>query len=118
MGQFGAIASIAAFTRGGHWLDGVLGSLDDNRRLLADLIADELPGVRYRMPDATYLAWLDLRPWAGATTPPRTRSSTRRSRSASAPSSARPVGRGHVRLNFACTPEVLDEAVTRLAEAR
>ena len=45
---------------GGHWLDGVLGSLDDNRRLLADLIADELPGVRYRMPDATYLAWLDL----------------------------------------------------------
>jgi cystathionine beta-lyase len=28
------------------------------------------------------------------------------------------VGRGHARLNFACTPEVLDEAVTRLAEAR
>ena len=60
MSQFGSIASVAAFRHGGPWLDGVLASLDDNRRLLADLLADELPGVRYRMPDATYLAWLDL----------------------------------------------------------
>ena len=60
MSQFGAIATIAAFREGGPWLDGVLASLDDNRRLLADLVADELPGVRYRIPDASYLAWLDL----------------------------------------------------------
>ena len=60
MSQFGAIATIAAFREGGPWLDGVLASLDDNRRLLADLVADELPGVGYRMPDASYLAWLDL----------------------------------------------------------
>ncbi len=39
---------------------GCSASLDDNRRLLVELIDDELPGIRYRMPDATYLAWLDL----------------------------------------------------------
>ena len=118
MGQFGAIASIAAFTRGGHWLDGVLGSLDDNRRLLADLIADDLPGVRYRMPDATYLAWLDLSALGWGDDPAAYALEHAKVALGIGTEFGASVGRGHVRLNFACTPEVLDEAVTRLAEAR
>ena len=118
MGQFGAIASIAAFTRGGHWLDGVLGSLDDNRRLLADLIADELPGVRYRMPDATYLAWLDLSALGWGADPATYALEHAKVALGIGTEFGASVGRRHVRLDFACTPEVLDEAVTRLAEAR
>ena len=118
MGQFGAIASIAAFTRGGHWLDGVLGSLDDNRRLLADLIADELPGVRYRMPDATYLAWLDLSALGWGDDPAKHALEHAKVALGVGTEFGATVGRGHVRLNFACTPEVLDEAITRIAEAR
>ena len=117
MGQFGAIASIAAFTRGGHWLDGVLGSLDDNRRLLADLIADDLPGVRYRMPDATYLAWLDLSALGWGDDPAAYALEHAKVALASGPMFGASAGRGHARLNFACTPEVLDEAVQRLVEA-
>jgi cysteine-S-conjugate beta-lyase len=55
----GVVANIAAYTRGGEWLDDVVGYLDDSRRLLADLLARHLPQVRYRPPDGTYLAWLD-----------------------------------------------------------
>jgi cysteine-S-conjugate beta-lyase len=55
----GVVANIAAFRRGEAWLDEVIGYLDDSRRLLAGLIRQELPGVRYRPPDGTYLAWLD-----------------------------------------------------------
>lgn len=55
----GVAANIAAFTRGEAWLDEVVGYLDNSRRLLADLLARHLPGVRYRTPDGTYLAWLD-----------------------------------------------------------
>ena len=118
MGQFGAIASIAAFREGGPWLDGVLASLDDNRRLLADLLADELPGVRYRMPDATYLAWLDLSALGWGDDPAAYALEHAKVALAVGPMFGATVGRGHARLNFACTPEVLDEAVQRLAEAR
>ena len=55
----GVVANIAAFRQGEPWLDEILGYLDDSRRLLADLVRRQLPGVRYRPPDGTYLAWLD-----------------------------------------------------------
>ncbi|HET8896086.1 MAG TPA: aminotransferase class I/II-fold pyridoxal phosphate-dependent enzyme, partial [Protaetiibacter sp.] len=57
----GLKASTVGYREGADWLDGILTSLDANRRLLATLLAEQLPGVRYRMPEATYLAWLDFR---------------------------------------------------------
>ncbi|NUT59158.1 MAG: aminotransferase class I/II-fold pyridoxal phosphate-dependent enzyme [Agromyces sp.] len=117
MSQFGAIASIAAFREGGHWLDGVLASLDDHRLLLAELLEDELPDVRYRMPDATYLAWLDLSALGWGDDPAVFALERAKVALVGGPSFGASVGRGHARLNFACTPEVLSEAVTRLAEA-
>lgn len=117
MSQFGSIASIAAFRHGGHWLDGVLASLDDNRRLLAELLEDELPGVGYRMPDASYLAWLDLRALGWGDDPAAVALDRARVALASGPDFGAP-GAGHARLNFACSPEVLGEAITRLADAR
>lgn len=117
MSQFGAIATVAAFRHGGPWLDGVLASLDDNRRLLADLLADELPGVGYRMPDATYLAWLDLRALEWGEDPAAYALEHARVALANGPEFGT-QGRGFARLNFACSPEVLGEAITRLADAR
>jgi cystathionine beta-lyase len=55
----GIAASIAAYRSGGPWLHELVGYLDGNRRRLGELLADELPGVGYRVPEATYLAWLD-----------------------------------------------------------
>ncbi|SDO20432.1 MalY/PatB family protein [Geodermatophilus sp. DSM 45219] len=57
----GVVANTAAYTGGAGWLDGVLGYLDGNRRLLAELVAEHLPGVGYTPPEGTYLAWLDCR---------------------------------------------------------
>ncbi|MEX1106772.1 MAG: aminotransferase class I/II-fold pyridoxal phosphate-dependent enzyme [Ilumatobacteraceae bacterium] len=54
-----ATATEAAWTQGDAWLDAVKVCFDRNRRLLADLLSEHLPLVRYTMPDATYLAWLD-----------------------------------------------------------
>jgi cysteine-S-conjugate beta-lyase len=58
-GNLGVVATIAAFTQGGPWLDELLLYLDGNRRLLAELLARELPGARYIQPEASYLAWVD-----------------------------------------------------------
>lgn len=57
----GVLASTAAYTDGGPWLDDLLGYLDGNRNLLADLLSEQLPAVRYTPPEGTYLAWLDCR---------------------------------------------------------
>ncbi|WP_327036815.1 MalY/PatB family protein [Microbacterium sp. CH12i] len=60
-GQFGLLAAVAAFSpESDPWLDGLLVTLDENRRLLAELLSTHLPAARYRMPDAGYLAWIDL----------------------------------------------------------
>ncbi|WP_394552931.1 MalY/PatB family protein [Agromyces sp. MMS24-JH15] len=118
MSQFGSIATTAAFRHGGAWLDGVLASLDDNRRLLADLLEEDLPGVRYRTPDATYLAWLDLTALGWGDDPAVTALERARVALANGPQFGASVGRGHARLNFACSPEVLAEAISRIADAR
>lgn len=57
----GAVSNIAAYTNGGAWLDEVVSYLDGNRRLLADLVAEHLPGVRVTMPEGSYIALLDFR---------------------------------------------------------
>ncbi|ALX66661.1 MalY/PatB family protein [Microbacterium sp. XT11] len=57
----GVIANTAAYERGGAWLDDTLGYLDGNRRLLADLLREHIPAMRYTPPEGTYIAWLDAR---------------------------------------------------------
>jgi cysteine-S-conjugate beta-lyase len=57
----GVVANIAAFRHGDEWLDEVLAYLDGSRLLLQELVATHLPGVDWRSPEGTYLAWFDLR---------------------------------------------------------
>lgn len=51
----------AAFEHGEPWLAEVMRTLDRNRHLVAELLAKHLPGVKYALPEAGYLAWLDFR---------------------------------------------------------
>ena len=55
----GVDATVAAWDDGQPWLDEILAQLRANRDWLARVIADELPDVTMRVPEATYLAWLD-----------------------------------------------------------
>jgi cystathionine beta-lyase len=57
----GVVAAIAAYEDGGPWLDEVRGYLDRSRRLLGELLADQVPEIGYTAPEGTYLAWLDCR---------------------------------------------------------
>ena len=56
----GMRATIAAWTEGGPWFDAVMRQLDANRRALAAFVRERLPEVRFRMPEGTYLGWLDF----------------------------------------------------------
>ncbi len=114
-GQFGLLAAVAAFSEeSDEWLDGLLRTLDRNRRLLGELLEQHLPGARYRMPDAGYLAWIDLSELGWGDNPAR-----RILREAKVALHFGPAfgdeGTGHVRLNFGTSPEILTEAVERIA---
>ncbi|MGH8868560.1 MAG: MalY/PatB family protein [Actinomycetes bacterium] len=116
----GIAATVAALTEGGPWLDGVLAQIADNRHLLATLLAERVPHAQARPPQATYLAWVDLRPYVERGSLPREErpADVVRQRGGlwlAAGEDFGPVGAGHVRLNFATSPEMLDEIVDRLA---
>ena len=114
--HLGVLAQAAALRDGDAWLEALLGGLDSNRRLLAELLAEHLPQVGYRVPQATYLAWLDCRALALGTDPAAV--FRERGRVALSPGPGFGTGgEGHARLNFATSPAVLAEAVVRMASA-
>ncbi|MFF8024903.1 MalY/PatB family protein [Streptomyces sp. NPDC007896] len=118
IGHFGVLATVAAFTKGEVWLDRLLLTLADNRSLLADLVAAQLPGITWTPPEATYLAWLDCSALGigdGAAAQERFLKHGRVAVEAGPKFGA--AGSSHVRLNFGTGPHVLTEAVAGMAKA-
>lgn len=128
--HLGVIAHSAALEDTSDWLDSMLNGLTENRRLLGELLAQHLPSVRYTEPEGTYLAWIDCRPLGfeggntfrepGAVTELDGPAALFLDRARVALSSGHVFGTGgagHVRLNFACSPDTLRTAVQRMGEA-
>ncbi|MFD0548133.1 MalY/PatB family protein [Streptomyces rectiviolaceus] len=112
----GIIAHTAALRGGGDWLDALLRGLDENRRLLAALLAEHLPAIGYTPAQGTFLAWLDCRELGLGSDP--AAAFLQRGRVALSSGSAFGTGgEGFVRLNLAASPEVITEAVRRMASA-
>ncbi|MGW3974334.1 MalY/PatB family protein [Streptomyces ardesiacus] len=112
----GAEATIAAYREGAPWLAEVMRYLDDNRRLLQDLLTEHLPGAGWSPPDGTYLAWLDCRGLGLAPTPgahflDRAGVSLTDGRLCGA------AGEGHVRLNFATPAHILEQMLTAMGKS-
>ena len=55
-------AHIAAYQQGGPWLDALRGYLEENLLYIAQEVNRAFPKLNWQPPEATYLAWLDLRP--------------------------------------------------------
>lgn len=113
-GLFGVLASTAAFEQGEPWLDDLISTLDSNRTLLKRLITEQLPDVGYEPPQASYLAWLDFRRLGWGADP--AAHILEQARVALGPGPRYgPAGSGHARLNFGTSPEILSEAIGRIA---
>jgi len=115
-GVTGVDATVAAWDDGQPWLDEILAQLRANRDWLAGAVAAELPGVRMRMPQATYLAWLDCRALelscpAGQFFLDQARVGLNFGEAFGADYA------GFVRLNFATPAAILREIVRRMVEA-
>ncbi|HKA96102.1 MAG TPA: aminotransferase class I/II-fold pyridoxal phosphate-dependent enzyme [Streptosporangiaceae bacterium] len=114
--QLGVLASVAAFTDGLPWLDAAVHQLDQNRALLADLLRESLPDVGYTPPRASFLAWLDCRALGLGDDPSAVFLDKGRVAVSRGPNFGS-QGRGFVRLNIGTSPELIAEAVRRMAMA-
>jgi cysteine-S-conjugate beta-lyase len=115
-GHLGVLASVAAFTDGLPWLDAVRGQLDENRWLLRQLLAGQLPGAGYVPPRASFLAWIDCRDMGLAGDPAEVFLDRGRVALSPGPNFGA-QGAGFARLNMGTSPELLGEAVRRMATA-
>ena len=112
----GAAATLAALTQGEPWLADTLVFLGAQRDHLAARVAAELPAARMTLPEATYLAWLDLRAYGLGDDPAAWLLEHARVALNPGPDFGE-HGHGFVRLNFATTRAVLDEALDRIVAA-
>ncbi len=113
--HLGVIGHVAGLRHGTGWLEALLAGLDENRRLLTKLLGQHLPDVRYKPHQGTFLAWLDCHA-LGLDDPAGV--FLERGRVALVPGTAFGTGgEGHVRLNLATSPEILEEGVRRMAAA-
>ena len=113
-GHLGVIAAVAAYRDGGPWLAEVVAIVDANRRLLQELLAEQVPAARYLPPDASYLAWIDFRDCGLGDDPAAV--VLERGRVALSPGPTYGTGgTGFARLNLATSPAILRELVKRMA---
>ena len=119
MGSVNAIgidATVAAWDHGDAWLKGLVAHLETMRDHAAQRLKAELPGIRFRAPQATYLCWLDCTDLgiegtafdffhneAGIAFSPG--------------ENFRPGADKMVRLNFATSKPILDEILDRMVAA-
>ncbi|MDJ0786725.1 MAG: MalY/PatB family protein [Myxococcota bacterium] len=116
LNTLGIQASLVAWTEAEPWLEEVRAALHTNRDFAVDFVRREMPGIRTYPPEATYLLWLDCRdlglepnPWRFFL------------REAKVGLSDGPAfgtqGEGFVRFNFATSRALVEQGLTRMAEA-
>ncbi len=115
-GILGTEATIAAWTASDDWLAAVVSYLEGNRRFIGEFLAAHLPGVDWRSPDATYVAWLDLNAYGLGENPAEWLLENARIALSPGPDFG-PPGAGCARLNFATSRGILGQILERMAEA-
>ncbi|HEY5351477.1 MAG TPA: aminotransferase class I/II-fold pyridoxal phosphate-dependent enzyme [Streptosporangiaceae bacterium] len=116
MGHFGVIGAVAAFTAGEAWLDQLLATLDHRRGLLSELLRQRLPMLSWHPPEATFLAWLNCAA-LGADNQARDQFLDDGRVALEPGLRFGAAGSGYARLNFATSPDILDQATARMARS-
>lgn len=113
---FAVDAAIAAFTKGGEWLDALRAYLEDNKTLVKEFVKRELPGLHVVPSEATYLLWVNL--GSGETSAEDVAEFIRR-KTGLYLSAGNPFGGdggSFLRLNAACPRTILEDGLSRLKE--
>jgi cystathionine beta-lyase len=110
----GAFATVAAFKDGEPWLNQLMSQLDINRKLVTDLVTEKIPQAKIHMPHCSYLSWIDFGAYGIGDDP--AAYLVENAKVAFVPG----VRFGekfssYIRLNFATSPEIIEDAINRVA---
>jgi cystathionine beta-lyase len=112
----GYTAMEAAYRQGVPWRNALIDYLRGNRDHLIRAL-NAMPGLKAHSPEATYLAWIDA---SGLILPERLTAAQFFEAAGvglSPGQDFQPGATDHVRLNFGCTRQTLDEAIARMHRA-
>lgn len=110
---FAIQAAVAAFTKGGEWLDELRTYIYENKMTVKKYIDENLKDVKTEVTDATYLMWIDCR---NITDDSKRLAAFIRKNTGlyvSAGGQYGKAGEGYIRMNVACCWEVLNDGLER-----
>ncbi|MDY2679651.1 MAG: MalY/PatB family protein [Lentihominibacter sp.] len=111
---FGLAAQTAAYNEGEEWLEQLLEYLAGNLDFMENFITSELPEVKFRRPEGTYLAWLDFSGYGFTTEELQNRMKNKAGVALDDGYIFGDGGEPCQRINFACPRSVLIKAMERL----
>lgn len=112
----GIEACRAAYTKCENWLTHLLRYLDNNFRYMHEYLSERLPQARMRIPEGTYLAWVDLSSYRLSDEELKRRISEAGVFVQFAEDFV-DNGQGHIRVNVACPRLMLEWALQKICNA-
>ena len=114
---FSLVAVEAAYREGEDWLEELKVYIRENFQFVHDYCKQNIPGVSARIPDATYLMWLDCRGLGMHQEELVKFMIEKAGLGLSSGTGFAPSLEGYMRLNAACPRSTLERAMTQLAAA-
>lgn len=102
-----------AYNKGGEWFDELMGVLKENREYVKEFFAREIPEIKLTPTNATYLEWIDFSAISTDSDEFCEFLYNNVKIKLNPGSEFGSGGEGKARLNFACTREVLEDALLR-----
>ena len=113
---FACGVAVAAFTKGGPWLDALREYLSENKRIVREFLEEKLPMVHLVPSEATYLLWLDCRNYTKNSVELAEFIRKKTGLFVSDGAEYGKAGEPFLRLNVACPRERLTEGLSRLRD--
>ena len=114
---FGIAAAQAAYEHGDEWYGAMLDYVQKNIEFAYKYVNEELPGVKMRKPDATYLIWLDFKGTGLDTDGIEDLIINKARLWLDSGKIFGKTGEGFQRINAACPRSTLEEALNRIKKA-
>ncbi|MGN0404734.1 MAG: MalY/PatB family protein [Bariatricus sp.] len=110
-------AAQAAYEKGNDWVEELRAYLDENFRFTGEYLAEHLPKAKYRVSEATYLAWVNLNEYFEADEHLPLFFAYKAGVLLEGGNMFVQNSDGFIRLNLACPKSVLAEGLRRICEA-
>ena len=113
---FAVTAAVAAFTKGGEWLDELRQYIYENKKLVEDFLSKNIPKIKLVPSQATYLLWLDCS-WLGADSQGIAEFIRRETGLFLSDGVQYGNGESFLRMNVACPKQIVRDGLERLKRA-